>query len=591
MENKDDLKEKKIRYEEKRDVFVADFNTKITEIIKKTDEGIADYTKTRETAIQLKDPIDLKLSNPEVEFKTVGELFAWVYYKEGSERIPYDYTSIILPLLVGRDASDESKAAYKTLHKTYHAQNRKNFYEELNRLGGGLAWFKAFMSSALTQMRQVNQRVSAYATFDDFEDAYSTLSENIPDNLDGRPQGVLANLYAAFIEYDDAPKKSAEKPAESPAPESTEKSAPINEPPTSTAASSQASSINEGEKGKPSPEKSVINPNPVKPAESENIEKTSGTVVAANPTIPVEAKTDTQPAPINVDVTVPEPPAASPINVTVPEQQAASPSAATSSVINESPVVNQSETSVSNTSNSPINVDVTTNNSTASTNSSEEIINNIRQRLDKIKDSKSTVNDLKNTSVKNTISSALSDKSESSATSNTSDSSSVINEKTINKTISSVLSPEEKKVKLEALRTRLGLNSEKITNSITSNITSEKSSEEKSNLETNTTTPTLPTEPSSTALEVSKTSPMFSEKTKESSLSTSEKTNMLTQEAKPDVSLTPVTQAAPAESPTKSNQMSETAAPSVNIDMGMLEQRLSRIEYLLSGTLDVKIVN
>ena len=157
--------------------------------------------------------------------------------------------------------------------------------------------------------------------------------------------------------------------------------------PTSTAASSQASSINEGEKGKPSPEKSVINPNPVKPAESENIEKTSGTVVAANPTIPVEAKTDTQPAPINVDVTVPEPPAASP-------------SAATSSVINESPVVNQSETSVSNTSNSPINVDVTTNNSTASTNSSEEIINNIRQRLDKIKDSKSTVNDLKNTSVK-----------------------------------------------------------------------------------------------------------------------------------------------------------------------------------------------
>jgi hypothetical protein len=567
MENKDGLNEKKIRFEEKKGAFVADFNAKIAEIIKKTEESIAQYTEARNTAIKLADPIDLKLPDLKVEFKTVGELFAWVYYKEGSERIPMEYASILMPVLSGRDASDESKAAYKTLHKTYQAQNRKNFYEELNRLGGGLAWFNTFMNSALTQMRKANLRVSGFKDYDEFEEAISDLSEYMPENLKGgRPQGVLSNLYAAFIEYDDTPKKSEETPA------------PINEPSASSPTSEQASSINEGEKGTPSPEKSVINPNPVKPTESENIEKTSGTVVAANPTIPVEAKEEIPPSPINVDVTV-------------PEQPAASPSVASSSVINEAPVVNQSETSVSNTTNSPINVDVTTNNSTASNNSSEEIINNIRQRLEKIKASQSTVNDLKNTSVKNTISSALSDKLESSTTSNVIESSSGINEKTINKTISSVLSPEEKKVKLEALRTRLGLNSEKITNSITSNITSEKSSEEKNTLETNTTEPTLPTAPLSTALEVSKTSPMFSEKTKESSSITAEKTNMLTQEAKPDVSLTPVTQAAPAESPTKSNQTPEMSAPSVNIDMSMLEQRLSRLEYLLSGTLDVRIVN
>lgn len=592
MEKKDDLKEKKIRFEEKRDIFVADFNTKIAEIIKKTDEGIANYTKTREEAIKLKDPIDLKLSNPDVEFKTVGELFAWVYYKEGSERMPMEYAPIIMPVLGGRDASDESKAAYKTLHKTWSAHNRKNFYEELIKSGGGLAWFKAFMSAIVSpETGQATLRVSDYADYNEFEDVAHILEEKIPANLNGRPQGVLANLHAAFLEYEpDTPKKSEEKPAEQPTPTSTEKPAPINEQPTAeTPPPKPSSSINEGEKGKSSSEKSVINPNPVKPAEPENIEKTSGTVIAANPTIPVEAKEEVKPSPINVDVTV-------------PEQQPAASAPATSSAINESSVSSQSTTNVSNVSNNPVNVDVTTNNKESASTKSEETIKQFRQILEKSKASKSSVNDLTTSSVKNKVTSALSDKlnssstlsdklNSSSETSNTSESSSVINEKTISANKKPVMPDEAMKAKMDAFMKMITLNSEKIKSSFTSNENIGTSSEEKNNLETNTTQPNIPTETSPTSLEVSKTSPMFTEKTKESSSRTSEKTNMLTQEAKPDVSLTPVTQAAPAESPTNSNQMPETAAPSVNIDMGMLEQRLSRIEYLLSGTLDVKIVN
>ena len=591
MEKKDDLKEKKIRFEEKRDIFVADFNTKIAEIIKKTDEGIANYTKTREEAIKLKDPIDLKLSNPEVEFKTVGELFAWVYYKEGSERIPLEYASIIMPLLSGRDASDESKAAYKTLHKTWHAHNRKNFYEKLNELGGGLAWFKAFMRSVFSpKAGQANLRVSDYADYDKFEEVAYSFESEIPDNLNGRPQGVLANLHAAFLEYEpDTSKKSEEKPAEKTAPANTEKPAPINEQaPAETPPPTPSSSINEGEKGKPSSEKSVINPNPVKPAEPENIEKTSGTVIAANPTIPVEAKEEVKTSPINVDVTV-------------PEQSPATSAPATSSAINESSVSSQSTTNVSNVSNNPVNVDVTTNNKESASTRADETIKSIRQILDKSKASKSSVNDLTTTSVKNKITSTLSDKLKSSSetsnksessseTSNKSELSSGINETTISKEGKSIVSAETKKARIDELMKMLTLNSDKIKSSFTS---SEMigTSEEKNNLETNTNQPNIPTETSQNSLEVSKTSPVFTEKTKESSSRTSEKTNMLTQEAKPDVSLTPVTQAAPAESPTNSNQMPEAAAPSVNIDMGMLEQRLSRIEYLLSGTLDVKIVN
>ena len=579
MEKKDDLKEKKIRFEEKRDIFVADFNTKIAEIIKKTDESIANYTKTREEAIKLKDPIDLKLSNPDVEFKTVGELFAWVYYKEGSERIPMEYASIIMPLLGGRDASDESKAAYKTLHKTWSAYNRKNFYEKLNELGGGLAWFEAFMNSVFSPTAgQANLRVSDYANYDNFEDVAHIFEEKIPANLNGRPQGVLANLHAAFLEYEpDTPKKSEEKPAEQPAPTSTEKSAPINEQQTAEPPPKSTSSINEGEKGKPSPEKSVINPNPVKPAESENIEKTSGTVIAANPTIPVEVKEEVKPSPINVDVTVPEqPPVAS--------------TPATSSAINESSVSSQSTTNVSNVSNNPVNVDATTNNKESASTKSEETIKQFRQILEKAKASKSSVNDLTTTSVKNKLTSTLSDKLKSSSeTSNTSESSSVINEKTVSAKKKPVIPDEAMKARMDAFMKMITLNSEKIKSSFTSNEMIGTSSEEKNNLETNTTQPNIPTETSQTSLEVSKTSPMFTEKTKENSSSITEKTNTSVKEVKPEVSVTPVS--SNTETPAKPAPTPEPAGTSVNIDMSMLEQRLSRIEYLLSGTLDVKIVN
>ena len=100
--------------------------------------------------------------------------------------------------------------------------------------------------------------------------------------------------------------------------------------------------------------------------------------------------------------------------------------------------------------------------------------------------------------------------------------------------------------------------------------------------------PTLPNASSTT--EVTKTLPTLPEKEKSSSLEKVE-TPAAVSTNKEAISVQEVTPDSPAEQMTASQNTPTPAAPAMGIDMSGMEQRLARLELLLSGTLDVRIIN
>lgn len=251
---------------EKKKIFVDSFNKKAEDLIKQSDEKIAQYAAARQKAIKLTDPISLSFSDPKVSFSTVGELFAWVYPEAGgSENMPSAFTSVILENLAGKDSL--GKEEYKILHKNFYAPISQSRYIQLKELGGE-KWFDRFMSSALSKMAQVKQKISDYKTVADFETAVDDLSEGMLLGIE-LPGGLTAPLYDAFIESGTAKPETPSSPVNATEAAKPAGSAPINDTANSEK-SAPASTLN--------PEKSATAP----------LETTTGTVTAGKSELPKE---------------------------------------------------------------------------------------------------------------------------------------------------------------------------------------------------------------------------------------------------------------------------------------------------------------
>ena len=129
---------------EKKKIFVDSFNKKAEDLIKQSDEKIAQYAAARQKAIKLTDPISLSFSDPKVSFSTVGELFAWVYPEAGgSENMPSAFTSVILENLAGKDSP--GKAEYKTFAEYLETEGLNKCLPGMPNLEHGLSvYFKYY---------------------------------------------------------------------------------------------------------------------------------------------------------------------------------------------------------------------------------------------------------------------------------------------------------------------------------------------------------------------------------------------------------------------------------------------------------------
>ena len=84
------------------------------------------------------------------------------------------------------------------------------------------------MSSALSKMAQVKQKISDYKTSADFETAVDDLSEGMLLGID-LPGGLTAPLYDAFIESGTAKPETPSSPVNATEAAKPAGSAPIND--------------------------------------------------------------------------------------------------------------------------------------------------------------------------------------------------------------------------------------------------------------------------------------------------------------------------------------------------------------------------
>ena len=541
------------------------------DLIKQSDEKIAQYAAARQKAIKLTDPISLSFSDPKVSFSTVGELFAWVYPEAGgSENMPSAFTSVILENLAGKDSL--GKEEYKILHKNFYAPISQSRYIQLKELGGE-KWFDRFMSSALSKMAQVKQKISDYKTVADFETAVDDLSQGMLLGIE-LPDGLTAPLYDAFIESGTAKPETPSSPVNATEAAKPAGSAPINDTANSEK-SAPASTLN--------PEKSATAP----------LETTTGTVTAGKSELPKEVgkgpETGAPAVVVNVESAAPNLPAS-------PAPAAAAPSMPT---VASSPVNSSKETVTNN---------VTNNNTSAEKNTASPIVagDAIKKYLaptskttNKTNVTGSTINNLSESDAQllknfiegdsNQITSATNSSVSNTTTSATNSS---VSNTTTSATNSSVneITPKEEKIIEKSSESNAYSDIVDI-----NNISSGDAELLKKYAGFDVNSPKKDAGDKTGSTEVVKTKPALpAVKTPEVKAPLpaepiDKKTEPVTAKEVKSESSETESPATPASMPTE--YAAEQTSTQASMNTEDIEARLARIEYLLSGTLDVKIVD
>jgi len=554
---------------EKKKIFVDAFNKKAEDLIKQSDEKIAQYAAARQKAIKLTDPISLSFSDPKVSFSTIGELFAWVYPEAGgSENMPSAFTSVILENLAGKDSP--GKAEYKILHKNFYEPISQSRYIQLKELGGE-KWFDRFMSSALSKMAQVKQKISDYKTVADFETAVDDLSEGM---LLGSalPGGLTAPLYDAFIESGTAKPETPSSPVNATEAAKPAGSAPINDT-SNSEKSAPASTLN--------PEKSATAP----------LETTTGTVTAGKSELPKEVgKGPDAGAPavvVNVESAAPNLLAVPAAAAAAPSMPAAAAAAPSMPAVASSPVNSSKETVTNN---------VTTNNTSAEKNTASPIVagDAIKKVLEptskttnKTKVTGSIINNLSESDAQLLKNFVEGDSNPITSTTNSSVSNTATS--TTNSSVNEVTSKEEKIIETSsesnAYSDIVDIN----------NISSGDAQLLKKYAGFDVNSPKKEAGDKTGSTEVVKTKPALpAVKTPEVKAPLpaepiDKKTEPVTAKEVKSESSETESPATPASVPTEYAAGQTSTQASMNTED--IEARLARIEYLLSGTLDVKIVD
>lgn len=553
---------------EKLKIFADLYTVKAKEAVDQATARLEKFKVAREAALKLTTPINDK-------YKTLGDLVADMFPEEGGTN-----DNLFRNLYANATVSDEEKKSINSLFKLSSAPLTLTMAE--NRLkNGGDAAFNTIMRSLgkllIDAGISFKELVGSESTDPDekkIENFSSFLTEirdiSIPFGL-----GSSSELYYAVVENGDPIGKKKEAA-----------SSPINEKPEETA-SAPTSTINEPKTEAPAAAgASALNPEK-KEAPSQVTESSS---VSASPTeMPVEpAKTETAGAPavtVNVESTAPALPKT---ESTAPAEPATSPEAAApSTTINETK-------STTNVQTSSTSVSSTINPEAKATSPEALVVSSSFGFLDKSAQEKLT-SELKATKEKESTINESKVKSKSSTSTEKSELEKISTTETINNisekekessdTTSTInegeKSSEISKEKLEALNYFLGSGfSESIGGA------SEKKEEP---LKKESTQAALPKEKTKT--DVTKSTP---------SLPVSKAPTPSEKEAKPPSDATPAvsavaepSEAAPPAPPMETGQTmpaGEASVASSGIDMSALESRLARIELLLTGPLDVKIV-
>jgi len=556
--------------------FIASFNKDLDESIAKYTKKADDYRSAREVAIKLPDPLDLTIGTN--SFKTAGELFAWVYPNEfgGVQNIPYgDEGVAILLAFSGKDASDDSKKNYTILKKNWNGITNLNRANQTKTVGAD-KWLDTFKSQFYKQLSLSNLKVSEIKA-EDFEDVLSATGMSAE-------YGDQSLLYSALV-----------------TPE--EKSSPgINEVPTAdTPTETPSAQINEAQPAPIAAESaSAINPEQPAKSKPEEVKKTESAVIGEKAEVPTEEATPQAPININLEtkeeavvapptpvssiqsqLTLSENTTVSSEKTTIVEQPSVQPAAPVSSPINGS---NQTGSTNSTTSIGSTNSQVT--------NSLNQIFGGMSSAKELAEIEKSLVSNVENEkSIESTTSTnaTINESSENlkKSDSQTNSTSSTLNEEVNNSKTSKTKADIEAEERY--IKSFLGIEEEKPKGYDTA------SSE--TTIQTTGQTTSLGQE-KSPSVEVTKSPPSFSEKIMSNTqpAATSESGSAPAMSMTGPVSLTEVKEPStmvqnetPLSSPGAA-QPAPTAASNVGIDISALEYRLSRLEYLLSSPLEVKIV-
>lgn len=564
--------------------FVDSFNQEVDAVITKQTAQLEQYRSTRNAAIALKDPIDFSFGNN--KFSTVGDLFKYVYPNEegGVQNLPFDQIgSQIIVLLSGSDASDLTKKSQDALNKTWGASTRLTNALKVKETGA-----QAYVDSLSLELnraianRNLNKKDISQ---EDFERVVQSLNANIP-------YGNLSLLYEPLI--------SSPTPLAGPAPAAIN---PATEEP-SVSTSPQINPIAPTAEGQTSG--SAINPPETLSLPAESVERAGGTVSETRPELPNEEQS-TQSQAISINLAQTETPASSIERPGAATEVSPTVSPISSSTTNETNVTTGGSTAIneiiSETNVSEIGGETTTNTTNTAINSFvNELVSSSDQFSQFLKPEflSSSAGPLEKTMGS---SAALSEKETVSSTIN-----SLASELTLGQTLGSVI---EKSATSSATSNTINENQTKIkdTSALKEKMTSAfissyfginegAASSEQANLSSevassSSASPGLPKEINE-GVEVAKTAPTFSEKIQANSSETqlAPATSIVSTTTMPAESAsTGVVQVQESMEKNQPAAQSEQPAAGAQSNLILLEKRLSRIEFLLSQPLEVKIID
>ncbi len=490
------------------------------------------------------------------------------------------------------NATDKLKNAEHNLANAQSLLARKP-EDHLKILGNAL-----FQTAAEAQAKGASQVLDSIlgknSKYEDFEDLMMSL-----DQVDG-PSGVNTSqpAYEALKEKFEAGEFSKKK----------EETGPINTAATKSSEKASSSAINppEGEK-KTEAEKSTVNPVAAPPTETA-VEKTTGTVTGTPTALPKEAEVPKPSTAINISVETPAGPEKAPtgsVAGTMPQPTPTAeigPKPLEKTTVTSEPIIIEPPTKpgAATTTGSPVNEE--------SAKKKQEAANAALGVLVGVSPAGSTVK------LGSTLNQLI---TEPSTTTNTTQVSNTTTQSTINQSTASTIegaantanqTVSNKATSESFLNQVTNSNTSALANryfkSVFAPVEEKKKGEVSEKVETNPQTmseATSNTTPENVT-EVTKTSPSFPEKIQPSSEKIIEKANskvlektqeMMNQKemVKAEMVSSPEKSDTPVGASTGANESQQAAAsPKTSINMDGLEARLSRLEYLLSNPLEVKIV-
>ena len=571
--------------------FIDLYDAKTAKVVERAKEQFEKFKTTREKALALSTPVS-------AEYATLGKLVDAMFSEDGVVN-----SALFQDFIQYSTAANEEKELIRSLFKLKNGPGwLKN--AEAKQKRGAMPFFNSAMQvfgkASLTGVLAFNKLIGADSNEpEDKKISYflEAADELIADAQLNFPDGIIGpEFYYAVVENGNPIGKK-------------EAAGPINEKSGKTPGTPSVAINEPNQETKPGEAKSTLNPE--KKAAPTAIESSAVTTVPAE--MPKEPEKPASPAApgiiLNVESAAPTLPKKEEVASSVPMDASSTTinyieqvvSLATEQAKNkakQNAAINQPKTEISQGDTTNISTQQKTETVNQGSSFSQYLGQELADKLDATsgkKETASTINDKKTNESSKSSESSVKKESTISETKMTD-----IEAKTklaeefkrytgINLEKTTVEKEAEKQAIIAREKEATAINEEiskKADDSLKPN--QEKSETSSSSQEMTSAMPTLPNASSTT--EVTKTLPTLPEKEKSSSLEKVE-TPAAVSTNKEAISVQEVTPDSPAEQMTASQNTPTPAAPAMGIDMSGMEQRLARLELLLSGTLDVRIIN